>query len=79
MIIIKKSGKYKIGEKMDTKRNEWLFNKLDGEYFDGKGKEYYLGYVLKFEGEYLKGEIWNGKGYNKDGQFVFEIKMDAVK
>ena len=27
-----------------------------------------------FEGEYLNGNSWNGKGYNKDGIIEFEIK-----
>ncbi len=30
--------------------------------------------MLLFEGEYLNGKIWNGKGYNIDGSFDFEIK-----
>ena len=30
---------------------------------NGKVKEYYKNGKLKFEGEYLNGEIWNGQGY----------------
>ena len=29
---------------------------------------------LKFNGEYLNGKIWNGKRYNIDCTFYFEIK-----
>ena len=39
-----------------------------------KKKEYYEDGHLKFEGEYLNGKIWNGKGYNIMGNFEFEIK-----
>ena len=31
---------------------------------NGKGKEYDLDGKLKFEGEYLYGKKWDGKGYN---------------
>ena len=29
---------------------------------------------LKFEGEYLQGKKWNGKGYNKNGNILYELK-----
>ena len=41
---------------------------------NGKGKEYYNNGSVLFEGEYLKGCLWNGKGYNINGQIEFEIK-----
>ena len=34
---------------------------------------------LKFDGEYLNGKIWNGKGYNKEGKINFEIKQGNGK
>ena len=42
---------------------------------EGKGKygEYDCGKLI-FEGEYLNGKIWNGKGYHKDGNLIYEIK-----
>ena len=69
------------GEYLNGKRNgkgkEYYFDgklKFDGEYLNGKrnrkGKEYYSYYSddkLKFDGEYLNGKIWNGKGYNING------------
>ena len=76
-----KSGKYKIGEK-NGKGKEYIINKniliFEGEYLNGerngKGKEYYINENLKFEGEYLKGKKWNGKGYNINGNKEYEIK-----
>ena len=35
---------------------------LNGER-NGKGKLYYDNDKLKFEGKYINGRIWNGKGY----------------
>ena len=50
---------------------------FEGEYQKGlrneKGKEYYdipKG-QLKFEGEFLNGKNWNGKGYNINGEISF--------
>ena len=41
---------------------------FDGEYINGerncKGKEYYKNYKINFEGEFLNGKKWNGKGYD---------------
>ena len=41
---------------------------------NGKGKEYYSNGKLKFEGEYLNDSIWDGIGYNENGNKEFEIK-----
>ena len=41
---------------------------------NGKGKKYYKNGNLKFEGEYLNGKKWNGKGYNNRGELEFELK-----
>jgi len=50
---------------------------FEGEYQEGvrKGKEYYTKHKgqVKFEGEYLDGKEWNGKGYNINGELIFEI------
>ena len=69
-----KSRKYKIDGK-NGQGKEFILNTnfliFEGEYLkgekNGKGKEYYYGGKLKFEGEYLNGKRWNGKGYNKKG------------
>ena len=45
----------------------------------GKGKEYYGNGNLMFEGEYLKGKIWNAKGYKINGMKDFEIKNGCGK
>jgi len=71
----------KIGEKNGNGK-EFIINTniliFEGEYSkgirNGKGKEYYLSGKLKFEGVYLKGKRWNGKGYNINGNIEFEIK-----
>ena len=51
---------------------------FEGEFLNnqrnGKGKEYYSDGKLLFEGEYLKDKKWNGKGYNKKGYIIYEIK-----
>ena len=45
---------------------------FEGEYLNrkrnGKRKEY-IDFKLRFKGEYLIGRKWNGKGYNKNGEF----------
>ena len=41
---------------------------------NGRGREYFDNLRLKFEGDYLNGIIWNGKGYDYQGIEVFEIK-----
>ena len=71
------SSKYKIGGK-NGKGREYIIKsnilKFEGEYINGKGKEYYDNSKLLFEGEYLNGER-NGKGkeYNYDnGKLLFE-------
>ena len=60
--------------------------KFEGEYLNGlrngKGTEYYiiqnqnLEYItrIKWEGEYLGGKKWNGKGYDRDGNIIYELK-----
>ena len=41
---------------------------------NGKGKEYWNNNNLKFEGEYLNDLEWNGNGYNKFGNAIYELK-----
>ena len=49
--------------------------KFEGEYLNGKrngkGKETLGQYT--FEGEYLNGKKWNGKGYDSDGNIIYEL------
>jgi len=82
-------GEY-LNDKRNGKGKEYEYNYreecykiiYEGEYLNGerngKGKEYDSTYdkkyLLKFEGEYLNGKIWDGKGYNKEGNLEFEIK-----
>ena len=50
--------------------------RFEGEYKNGKrngkGKEYYDGKLI-FEGEYLNGIHWKGKGYNENGNIIYEL------
>ena len=38
-----------------------------------KGKEY-INNKLEYEGEYLCNKKWNGKGYDKNGNIIYELK-----
>ena len=58
---------------VDSKRLIFRYKLLNGEK-NGKGVKYYTNHKLKFEGEYLNGKKWNGKGYNIDGNLEFELK-----
>ena len=73
------SGNFKSGKKNGFGRkcsNDEL--KFEGEYLndikEGLGKQYYSNGKLKFEGEYKSGKKWNGKGYDLDGNVVYELK-----
>ena len=51
----------------------------EGEYLNGKrngkGKEYFFFYnEVAFEGEYLNDLKWNGKGYDKSKNLIYELK-----
>ena len=67
----KKCGK---GKEYSNIGNKLIF---EGEYKnnerDGAGKEYFNGKVI-FDGKYLDGKIWNGKGFSNDGKVDFVIK-----
>jgi len=64
------------------KEYEYWVGKLiyEGEYLNGarngKGKEYYYNNKLKikFDGEYLKGKKWNGRGYDNKNKIIYELK-----
>ena len=49
----------------------------EGEYLsgkiNGKGKEYSTDNELLFGGEYFNGKKWNGKGYDINGEKIYEI------
>ena len=50
---------------------------FEGEYINGelngKCKEYFENGNLLFEGEYKNGKKWNGKGYDLNGNIVYEL------
>ena len=43
---------------------------------NGRGKEYYDNDKIQFKGEYLYGKRWNGKGYDYNGNKIYEIKRE---
>ena len=76
---LKYEGNYSNGKRNGNGKDyhDNILN-YEGEYLNGersgKGKEYYKDGKLKFEGDYQFGRIWNGKGYDKNGNIEFEIK-----
>jgi len=79
-----KNGKLKFeGEFLNGKRNgkgkEYeTYNEFEGEYLDGEkwngiGKEFYSDRKIKFKGEYLKGKRWNGIGYNINNNIEYKL------
>ena len=73
--IIENNG---LGKEYRLNTNIVIF---EGEYLNGKkngkGKEYYENGQIKFEGEYLKGKIIEGKGYDDKGRLVLEIEKSG--
>ena len=73
---------YKMQELKEGKGyiKEYKFLKLEyeGEYLNGErngpGKEYYNNGKIKFEGEFLNNKQYNGKGYDKENNLVYELK-----
>ena len=41
---------------------------------NGKGKEYNQDGILIYEGQYLNGKKWDGKGYDKFNNIIYELK-----
>ena len=76
-------GKYLNGKRNGKgKKYSYFVNKptlkFEGEYLNGKrhgkGIEYYIdGDYLKFKGEYLYDKKWNGKGYDKKSNIIYEL------
>ena len=63
------------------KKSNYLL--LEGEYINGelngKCKEYFNSGNLIFEGEYKYGKKWNGKGYDIDGNIIYELNNGKSK
>ena len=69
-----KSGRYKLGERNGKGKEYNIKGELiyEGEYLNGKGKEYNHD-ELEFEGEYKDGKKWNGKGYDRNGNMIYQL------
>ena len=62
-------------KEFNEKNDKLIF---ESEFFkgekNGKVKEYDFEGKLNFEGEYKNGKKWNGKGYDKNNNVIYEIK-----
>ena len=67
-------GKEYYKEKFEGK----MIIKYEGKYLNGKrngkGVEYYNNGEIKFEGIYLFGQRYKGKGYDKFGKNIYELE-----
>ena len=75
-------GEYLNGKK-HGKGKEYKLGELEfeGEYlydYKLKGKYYIRGY-LEYEGEYLYNKKYNWKGYDKNGNIIYELINGKVK
>ena len=74
---LKFEGEYLNGEKKGKGKEYNIFNELifEGEFLYNyriKGKQYVKG-KLEYEGEFLFDKKWNGKGYDENGNIIYEI------
>ena len=77
------------GEFLNGKRNGkgklYVFGNLmyEGEFLDneknGKGTDFFENGKVQFKGEYLKGNKWNGKAYDINGNLIYELKDGCGK
>ena len=73
-------GEYIDGKRFGYGKEYNNDNKLifEGKYFNGKrngkGKEYFYHGEIKFEGIYFFGKKYNGKGYTKGNELLYELK-----
>ena len=82
----KRNGKGKEFINLNLGQNKnYIENKekiiFEGEYYLGfgfKGKQFIKG-LLEFEGEYLYNRKYNGRGYDENGNLVYELRNGAGK
>ena len=75
---MKFEGEYLNGKKNGKVKEYNQKGKLifEGEFknnYRSKGKEF-VKERLEFEGEYLFNKKWNGKGYDEEGNIIYELK-----
>ena len=64
------------------KRKRILYGELifEGEYLngkrEGKGKKNNEFSKTIFEGDYRSGKKWNGKGFDSEGNIIYELTME---
>ena len=75
-------GEYLHGERNGKGIEHYCFKhnnkKYEGTFLNGKrngrGKEFnFFTGNIRFEGEYLNGKEWNGKGYNENNEIDYEV------
>ena len=72
--LINGNGKIKEYNELNEDCLEYEGEYLNGKR-NGKGKEYFLySGEIKFEGEFLNDQIWNGRGFTKNKEVLYEIK-----
>ncbi len=67
-----------VGFKKSELKISFRGNYLNGKR-NGRGIEYYYNGNTKFEGEYLNGIKWNGKGYDLHNKNIYNIKNGKGK
>ena len=74
---LKFEGEYRngkrIGKGVEYDKNRKL--RFEGEYLYGfkrKGK-LYINWILDYEGEFLFNKKWNGKGFDENGNIIYEL------
>ena len=50
-----------------------LYIFLENVYNDKLRGKYYINGQLEYEGEYLYERKWNGKGYDENGNIIYEL------
>ena len=67
-------GEYSNGLR-NGKGKDYYYDIFKGKYIYGHrltGKRY-INDILEFEGDYLYDKNWNGKGYDKNGNVIYEL------
>ena len=67
-------AKGKVKQYFDDGKTLLFECELKDNELNGQGRHYSYNGNIRFEGEYVKGKRWNGKGYNDKGELEYELK-----
>ena len=74
---------YRLTENNFGSKFESKIMKYEGEYlngkWDGKGKEFNANGHLIYEGEYKDDNKWNGRGYDRNKNIIYELNDGSGK